>query len=379
MTAAKSIYIHLPFCKTKCPYCDFASFTEQSKELHKNYLKTLIHEIEERVRISPPKAKIKTVFFGGGTPSIHSSEEIELILNKLNSLFSFEDDPEITLEANPGTINLDKLKRFQDCGINRISIGVQSFDEKLLNKLGRGHSLADSYQAIEDIVKLKFSSWSLDLIYGLPGQTIGSWEDTIKEAIKYKAPHISAYALSIEKNTPYGKIYGDSSHQDLPIENDLVEMYKLVNKKLAEEQLHRYEISNWSKENHEAKHNLTYWNALEYYAFGLSAHGYTNGYRYSNTRDLSKYLELHKHKTDYIEDNKEFISKDENYEEQILLKMRLSSGISLNSDLSKMINKDELNKYLKAGFIEKISPDNVIKLSVDGALVSNKIIADLIK
>lgn len=377
MKHPKSIYIHLPFCKTKCPYCDFASFTESSKEIFASYINALLQEIDYRCRdLGPEKPEIETIFFGGGTPSVHSASEIEEILSKLKEYFLFADDIEITLEANPGTAYKAKLKGFQELGINRISFGAQTFDEDLLLKLGRGHSLADTYQTLENIIDLDFESWSFDLIYGLPGQSLESWQATLDEALKFKPPHISAYALSIEKNTPYGSIYKNSEHPDLPLEDELVQMYEKAHSEFEKHGLTRYEISNWSVPGREARHNLTYWRAEEYFAFGLSAHGYFQQYRYANTRDLKEYIaNIEQGNFAAINVSHEYIDAETKLEEQLMLQIRLKEGLNLESNLIKIVNLDKLNFFLDQGLIEK--SDQKIRLSTKGVLLSNRVIAEL--
>lgn len=368
----KSIYIHLPFCKTKCPYCDFASFAGQD-EKRQSYIEALLAEIDLRAK-QINNTEIQTIFFGGGTPSIHPAAEIQSILSKLQNYFSFAKDIEISLEANPGTTNQARLQELKDIGINRISIGVQTFDPNLLIKLGRGHSLEDSYRVIEEIQAVNFNSWSFDLIYGLPGQDLKSWADTLDIAMKLNPYHISAYGLSIEKNTPYGAIYKDYSHQDLPQEDEIVEMYELAHKTFMAHGLRRYEISNWAKPAHEAKHNLTYWRAEEYLALGLSAHGYIANTRYHNTRDLDEYIKTINNTT--FSSIEETIDKEEQLEEKILLGLRLEEGIILNEKVKNRINLNAFKELSTAGFIQE--NNDRIKLSDKAIMVSNKIIAKLL-
>ncbi len=382
--SAKSIYIHLPFCKTKCPYCDFASFADHNKDRQEEYIEALVTEINFRMAgYKPESNNIQTIFFGGGTPSVHSAEQLQRILNTLKKYFSFAHDIEVTLEANPGTIDKSKLAEFKSIGINRISIGAQTFDPDLLIKLGRGHSIDDTLQVIANIQAVNFNSWSLDLIYGLPGQTLESWSKTLVQALSFDPPHISAYALSIEEKTPYGEIYKNSYHPDLPVEDSIVEMYQLTNDLLGKQGINRYEISNWSKPGHEAKHNLTYWYADEYYAFGLSAHGYIDSTRYKNTRDLPKYIEAFAEKN--LESNFGYnfalaepilIPESEKLEEKVLLGLRLTEGLEITEAISKFINKKNLSKNIDAGFL--FFDNDRLKLTDRALMVSNTIISDLL-
>jgi len=384
LSQTESIYIHLPFCKTKCPYCDFASFAGHNTQEQTNYIKALCHEIEFRMPKLRDKIPIKTIFFGGGTPSLHSQEDFQMVFDCLRKYFVFNEAIEITMELNPGTVNVSKLQEFQAVGFNRMSLGIQTFDEELLQKLGRGHSLADSYQAIKMIKDLNLKSWSLDLIYGLPNQSLESWADTIKQALSFEPPHISAYALSIETNTPFGEIYKNSGHPILPTEDLVVEMYQLAHSELQKQGIQRYEISNWAKINHEAKHNLRYWRAQTYFAFGLSAHGYLENQRYKNGRDLKSYLKTFAESEHNTTNNFDFdfcdevnsIDPAEQEEEIILLQLRLAEGLELNDSLYRHLNKQALEAFIEQGFIKK--NNKRIFLSDKAILVSNKIIADLL-
>ncbi len=383
-----SLYIHLPFCKTKCPYCDFASFTDKNKEKYKTYFGALENEIEFRCRNFTEKQKLKTIFFGGGTPSIHDASELEPLFKTLSKYFHFDDATEITLEANPGTVDRNKLLGFKDLGINRLSLGVQTFSEELIGYLARGHSVQEACEIIELVKEIGFKSWSLDLIYGLPHQRFDQWQETIAQALSFNPPHISSYALSIEQSTPFGQIYKNSLHQDLPQEESVVQMYMYLNKTLELNSLNRYEISNWSLKGHEARHNLCYWHAEEYYAFGLSAHGYVDSKRYANTRDFQAYLDKFKQRIIesqnildkfqiFDEEVIEIIDPDKNLEERIFLNLRLKEGLELNSKIEEKINSQKLENFINQGFIEKTN--NRLILTNDALMISNKIIFELIK
>ncbi|MEB3314935.1 MAG: radical SAM family heme chaperone HemW [Candidatus Melainabacteria bacterium] len=390
---ARSVYIHLPFCKSICPYCDFASYANKSAEMKATYLAALKTEIRAVGELlgnifcnggaeSASKFTIDTVFFGGGTPSIHSAKEIEEILNALKEYVIFSDDAEITLEANPGTVDLEKLQAFKDIGINRLSIGAQTFNQDILSKLARGHTVEETFEIIDLIKKVNFKSWSFDLIYGLPHQSLDDWKSTLELALEKGSPHLSAYALSIEPITPFGSIYGSSEHPDLAGEEALAEMYEVCNQMLKERGLNRYEVSNWAKGGHESRHNLCYWKADEYLAFGLSAHGYLRGYRFAHTRDIEEYIRLFTQPVDIIQkalrtgtiyEDYKFIGKKEALEEEIMLGLRLSSGLEKRNEILSLLNREKINTLISEGFILEY-PDR-FSLSEKGYFLSNGVIS----
>jgi oxygen-independent coproporphyrinogen-3 oxidase len=378
-----SVYIHLPFCKTKCPYCDFASFTDSS--VREAYINALCNEINYRCQNLDSKIALKTIFFGGGTPSIHDAFEFERIFQALVKYFDFDEKTEITIEANPGTVDRDKLVSFKAVGINRLSLGVQTFSEKLIKYLARGHTVSEAKQIIELVSDIGFNSWSIDLIYGLPHQSMQDWQDTIATALSFKPAHVSSYALSIEENTPFGELYKNSLHEDLPQEQSVIDMYNHLNEALEENNIFRYEISNWARAGHEAKHNLCYWYADEYFAFGLSAHGYIDKKRYSNTRELKKYIDNFsnfekKNFTGFIIDDfeiQEIINAEQALEEKIFLNLRLKSGLELGSKIEEKLNKTKLEEFIEAGFVE--IENKRLMLTNKALMISNKIIFELIK
>lgn len=390
---ARSVYIHLPFCKSICPYCDFASYANKSAEMKATYLAALKTEIRAVGELlgnifcnggaeSASEFTIDTVFFGGGTPSIHSAKEIEEILNVLKEYVVFSDDVEINLEANPGTVDLEKLQAFKDIGINRLSIGAQTFNQDILSKLARGHTVEETFEIIDLIKKVNFKSWSFDLIYGLPHQSLDDWKSTLELALEKGSPHLSAYALSIEPITPFGSIYGSPEHPDLAGEEALAEMYEVCNQMLKEKGLNRYEVSNWAKDGHESRHNLCYWKADEYLAFGLSAHGYLRGYRFAHTRNIEEYIRLFTQPVDIIQkalmtgtiyEDYKFIGKKEALEEEIMLGLRLSTGLEKRNEILNLLNREKINTLISKGFILEY-PDR-FTLSEKGYFLSNGVIS----
>ena len=291
------IYIHIPFCKQKCKYCDFVSFSD--KEIYINdYIECILKEIKsfsEKVELNyingvDDLVKINTIYIGGGTPSIISEKYIEKIINEIKDNFNIMKNAEITIEINPGTVNKQKLQKYLEIGINRISLGLQSTDDELLKLLGRVHK----YKDFEEIYKLArevgFKNINVDLMLGLPSQSISVLEKSLDEIISKNPEHISVYSLIVEENTQMFNLV-EKGELKLPNENLEREMYWKVKHILEKNGYNHYEISNFAKNGYESKHNTNCWNQCEYIGFGVSAHSYFNNVRYSNIYNLEKYIE----------------------------------------------------------------------------------------
>ncbi len=299
MTTDTSIYLHIPFCKHRCAYCDFNTYANQEDSIPA-YVGALINEIEYIGRQNTQPTHIHTIFFGGGTPSLLSPNQFDSILKTLRASFNFSPNIEITTEANPGTVTLEQLHKLRGSGINRISYGVQSANMEELRMLEREHNFFDVIEAVSNSRKAGFDNLNLDLIYGLPEQTLESWKTTLSRIINLRPEHISAYALTLEHGTPFGKW---SSKGLIPIPNpDLAaDMYEYAEEILGSTGYAQYEISNWALRNRSSvidnlpsfscRHNLQYWRSLPYLAFGAGAHGYANNYRYSNALRIKTYIE----------------------------------------------------------------------------------------
>ena len=357
------VYIHIPFCEKKCNYCSFCSFNLLKAK--KEYIKSLIKEVKFLYK----NEKLKTLYFGGGTPSLLEEKELEEILN----CFNFDSNTEITLELNPHNISLEKIKNFKSLGINRLSIGVQNFNDDILKTIGRTHSKKEIYNTINFIQKAEIENFSIDLMYGLPNQTIKSWEETLKEAIKINPKHISLYGLKIEKGTYFYKY----PPKNLPSLDIQAQMYELAIKELGKDFIH-YEFSNFAKdEKYFSKHNSCYWNCENYYGFGLSASGYIENKRYTNTFNFKDYINSPTEK-EYQE-----LTQQEQIEEEIFLGLRLLKGINFEKINNKFnidiysIYKKEFDKYLNLNLFEKT--ENGVKLTQKGILISNEILCDFIK
>ncbi len=367
----KSIYIHMPFCVKKCNYCSFVSFSDK-KNLTGKYTEALKEEILSYAS-KDEHNKIQSLYFGGGTPSVVELNYLEEIVNQVKSTFSFENNCEITIEINPATVDLEYLKGLKQIGFNRLSIGVQSFDDKMLKILGRVHGSNDATDTVKNALAEGFENISIDLIYGLPEQTLEQWRETLKKAVSLNIKHISLYGLKIEAGTPF---YSDTP-KNLPDDELCADMYKAAVEKLTNNGFEHYEISNFAKKSFESKHNLTYWNNQEYFGFGLGAHGYIEGERYSNTVDFEEYLK----KDDKIA-YKEKLSEQKIIEEAIFLGLRLRQGIDIEEfkklydfDLIKN-HKTTIDKYLDYRFMT--IENGCLKLTIDGVLLSNSILADFI-
>ncbi len=355
------VYIHIPFCEKKCHYCSFCSFPLLSYK--EKYLNALVKEIKHHYK----NETLNTLYIGGGTPSLLNNNEIEKILN----CFNYNSNCEITIEANPNSLSLNKIIEYKNLGINRISIGVQSFDDNILKSIGRLHTKKDIYNVIEWLNKADFENYNIDLIYGLPNQSIINWEKTLDEAIMINPKHISTYGLKIEEGTYFNK----NKPNNLPDENMQAEMYAILINKLKN-YVH-YEFSNFAQsEKYYSKHNLAYWKRNFYYGFGLSASGFIENKRYTNTFNLKEYLNNPINKT------YEILSKQNEIEEEFFLGLRIKEGINFNYINKKYkINISEkyrplFEKFISQGLMKKTK--NGVKLTTKGILVSNEILCEFI-
>lgn len=287
------IYCHIPFCVKKCAYCDFSSFSCQDHHTIDAYFKALHQEI----RRSADKNKdsglpmVDTIYFGGGTPSSVPTEYIESTLALLKEVFSLTENAEITIEINPGTLTMEKANRYQAAGINRVSVGLQAWQDFLLKILGRVHNQADFIESMKILKAAGFKNFSVDVMYGLPGQKLDDVIETLNELMAFSPTHLSCYSLILEEGTPMAN-WVDSGQLNLPSEELEREMHWAVDALLKEQGYTHYEISSYCKPNFESRHNIKYWELVPYLGFGLGAHGYFNGVRYGNANDLKSYCDL---------------------------------------------------------------------------------------
>ena len=322
-----SLYLHIPFCERKCPYCDFYSLTG-SVDLQRQFVQALITEIEiVSAKFSQNSFKVETIFFGGGTPSVLPPDEIEKIGAALQKNFHISPEAEITIEANPGTIDQEKCQRYREIGFNRISLGVQSFRDKALRQLGRIHTAKEAEEAIETVRKAGCTNLSLDLIFGIPNQTPAQWEKSLRQAVKWHPDHISTYNLIYESGTPFWKWRRSRNLKPL---DELIEweMYQTAIRMLEANGYSQYEISNFCLPGKTCRHNQNYWNGTFYFGFGPSAHSYHSNERWWNIKNLGHYINSLKNNKMPIS-GKEILSRDQQKLEMIFLSLRQKRGLSL--------------------------------------------------
>ena len=359
----KNVYIHIPFCKSKCKYCSFISFPKL--DLKEAYVKALLQEINNRYK----GEKLNTLYFGGGTPSLLTEKEFEKILKCFNS----DENTEITTELNPETITLDYLKKLNNLGFNRLSFGCQTFNEKILKIIGRQHSPKDVENSVKLAFQAGFKNVSLDFIYGLPEQKIKDFELDLKRAISLDIQHISLYGLKISENC----FFYNHPPKNLPDEDTQADMYLKAIEILTQNGFEHYEISNFSLKGFQSNHNLNYWNNNTYYGFGVAAHGYENQTRYYNPTTLEEYINSPtKHKSSHK------LSVQEQLEEEIFLGFRKTKGINIQQ-INEKFNINFLEKY--ATTIKKYISYKFLKetnegfaLTDKGILISNVILADFL-
>lgn len=373
------IYIHIPFCKQACSYCNFYFLTR--KELVEPFVNALLDEIETYRDHPFSDQLIKTIYIGGGTPSLLHPNQMELIFNKLRDVFTIEAE-EVTLEMNPDDVSMDYLNRLQDLGVNRASMGVQSFDPALLLFMHRAHDPTEAEEALGMLQKAHFPSFTADLIYGNPGQSLEQLDRDIDRLLGFDPPHISAYSLTIEKNTRLGKQV-ELGRVDVPDDEIVAEHFDLVEKKLLENGIERYEVSNFAKPGKEAIHNSNYWRHVNYLGLGPSAHSLfwnkQGAMRWSNKKDIKTYLEKDWRK---MKDEEPELNLTDLAEERLMLGFRTVWGVSienLESTYGYVFN-DKQTAWLKAQEADEYFHlgENKIKLTRKGLKIADYLTLELI-
>ena len=318
-----SLYIHVPFCIKKCLYCDFPSYGG-CESIFDDYVNALINEIRE-TKESFSDYNIKSIFLGGGTPSILSPKLTGKIMDTVFNCFNIDNNCEITTEANPKTVDEFKLREYKAMDINRISFGVQAWQNNILKSLGRIHTIDDFIKNMAQARDIGFKNINADIMFALPNQTLSDWEETLEKIIKLNPTHISAYSLIIEDGTVFGKMYDEGNLKPCDEVLDR-KMYYMAKEMLSDKGYNQYEISNFAKEGFECYHNKVYWRCDEYIGYGIGSHSYFNGERFNNTYDIEKYISS-KGKYSVIKENIEKLKTEDMYAEFMFMGLRMTKGI----------------------------------------------------
>ena len=378
-----SLYVHIPFCHTRCHYCDFNTYAGMLP-LREPYVRALLTEIGMASALTKlPGGKprrSRTIFFGGGTPSLLSVSQVSRILDACYNNFAVDEDAEITLEANPGTLSREQLVGLRAAGVNRLSMGAQSFDAELLKTLGRIHSPKDITQAVRDAQAAGFTSINVDFMFGLPGQTMRHWRETIERALDLHIEHLSLYSLIIEEGTPFytwtheGRI--------TPGDEDLcADMYEYADERLHAAGYVNYEISNWSLPGFQSRHNLTYWHNLPYIGMGAGAYSSFGGRRFSNVREPAEYIRMLKAQQ-WPEVESETVDKAQAMSETAFLALRTAQGLHLPTFEQRFalpfaqFAGDRLHMVEEAGLLERET--EWLRLSKRGRLLGNEVFLRLL-
>ena len=393
------LYVHIPFCVKKCAYCDFLSGPAGEAE-RSAYTEALLREIKGR-REAYRDYRVSTVFLGGGTPSVLTGEETARIFHALGESFDISRDAEITMEVNPGTVTGEKAAAWRQCGINRLSIGLQSADDRELKMLGRIHTFREFLDTWEIVRRAGFSNVNVDLISAIPGQTEESWERTLRTAAELGPEHLSAYSLIIEEGTPFYEKYGSRDNDGhtagalpLPDEDTERQIYQMTGEILKTYGYHRYEISNYAKQGYECRHNLGYWDRKQYLGLGLGASSLVEEQRFHNTADMRKYMEIFGVRNcsqpvhtgagqpGPAAEEMETLSAEDQMEEFVFLGLRKTKGIScreFQENFGKSIEDvygDQISRFVGLGLMKK--EGDRLWLTERGTDVSNSIFVEFV-
>ncbi len=367
------IYSHIPFCRARCSYCDFATGTYH-EPLAERYVRALVAEISDHTE----PQDVDTIYFGGGTPSLLTPAQLEAILRAVHARFRVAPNVEVTMEMNPGTVTPDTLRAYRALGVNRASFGLQTFDDEQLRRLGRTHTAADARRTFAHLRAAGFDNISFDLIAGLPGQTIAQWAHNMDEALALAPEHLSLYLLEVHEGTPLAEQITRGMWPQ-PDPDTAAEMYRLLLARTAEAGYEHYEISNFCRPGYASRHNVKYWTGAPYYGFGCSAHSYDGArLRWANERDTARYVELIERQGSVVV---ETVALDEREvgAEALFLGLRLMRGVNLaeyrahfGTDVRATHGAD-LQRFSEAGLIEL--SDDCLRLTTTGVLLSNEVLA----
>jgi len=373
MMSPRAVYIHIPFCTNKCHYCDFNSVVLQGQPVME-YLQALEREMEYTVQMMPPD-RIDTIFVGGGTPTVLTPEQMAYFLRSVRTYFPNQAvNVEFSMEANPGTVDEEKLAAMKAGGVNRLSFGVQSFDNKLLHDIGRIHDTSDVYRSLEAARQAGFTNMSIDLMFGLPNQTLEQLDHTLSAALALDLPHYSIYSLKVEENTLFYKLY-QRDELPLPDEDTELEMYRLIMDRLQAAGYEQYEISNFARPGYESRHNMTYWRNEPYYGIGAGAHGYAARLRHMNIKGVQPYIRTCQTGLPRAEEHP--VSEQEAMEDFMMVGLRMMRGVS-NEDFRRQfqVSIEEafgqtIASLIDQGLLERT--EHGYKLSKQGLIYGNDV------
>lgn len=374
----KAAYIHIPFCEHICHYCDFNKVYLKNQPVGK-YLDSLDKEMDLALK-EAPASRLDSIFVGGGTPTALNEKQLDQLCSTIKRQLPYDQFTEYTFEANPGDLSKEKLQILHDAGVNRLSFGVQTFNDELLKRIGRSHRAKDVFQSIEAAKQVGFNNISIDLIYSLPGQTLQDFKETLETSFTLDIVHYSGYSLIIEPKTVF---YNLMRRGKLPIpgEDAEAEMYDLLMEQMDKHGFAQYEISNFAKPGYESRHNITYWDNESYFGFGAGAHGYVNGKRRSNHGPLKKYMEpIENGQLPILEEHK--VPLEEQMEEEMFLGLRKTEGVSI-SRFKKKFGKNPLEHFgvqIKQHSEKEliIVGEEYIKLTRQGRFLGNEVFQSFI-
>ena len=364
---ARGVYIHIPFCHQICNYCDFNKVFFKNQPVDE-YIEALGREMEMVITQIPEAfAQVETIFLGGGTPTALSAEQIGKLMGIIAKHIPMSNVKEFSSEANPDELTVEKLQALYNGGVNRLSMGVQSFDQSLLKKIGRTHTNDHVFETIKNAKRVGFENISIDLMYGLPGQTMEQWQDTLQKALALNLPHYSAYSLIVEPKTIFYIQYAKGKLL-LPTEDLEADMYSVLMETMEANGLHQYEISNFAHNGFASTHNKIYWDNDEYAGFGAGAHGYIQGIRYSNIAPIKKYIEtvmagsrplLHEHTVTF----------EEKLEEQMFLGLRKVEGVT-HEEFQRKFKQTMQSTY--GATLKELSEGNLLEVDDKGVRLTKK-------
>jgi len=367
---SSGVYIHIPFCKSRCSYCDFATDVYRSSGAVERYVAALIQEI---TAFQPRQIPIDTIYFGGGTPSLLSPTQLESILVAVRNIFDVSSHAEITMEMNPATVTADSLSEYRCLGVNRASFGVQTFNERDLRLLARGHDANDARETFRMLREAGFDNVSFDLIAGLPGQSIDDWRSNLDEAVSMQPEHLSLYLLEIHEGTPLADQLR-SGRRPMPDEEVAAEMYELMIETLEVAGYRQYEISNFARPGLESRHNTKYWRMDPVYGFGVSAHSFDGSQRYANDRDTNSFVD----KIGEIGNAEVYRESVDQASESVFLGLRLNEGVNFDEHRSRfgVDLTDKIAALESNGLVECVN--DRVRLTRRGMLFSNEVFSEFV-